>query len=144
MLAQFPNLRKVWYESWREWEWRMQPFTDKRECTVKISTAREFTNYYPGFLLDNQTLIESLARGNLRKLVIFKNIYQLYPHILGANLYFKYNRNPNRNRIPIPIVPQKLVRAGLSLEVLSVSFMVDAGYFFKKAKEEPCRVSSGL
>ncbi|KAH6876403.1 hypothetical protein B0T10DRAFT_552542 [Thelonectria olida] len=103
MLTRFPNLEEIWYEPWREWQ-GMERFTDKRY----------------------QTLIESLTRGKLRRLVVFENFNQAYP-----GKFFECHPI----RVPSPVVSRELARASLQLEILSASFMVEARYFFKQTRQ---------
>ncbi|KAI1398942.1 hypothetical protein F4819DRAFT_489112 [Hypoxylon fuscum] len=105
MFARLPRLQEVHYEPWREWNDTDQERTDK----------------------SYQSLFESLASNNLRKLVIFENFNQQYSRRF---------RPDKPIRKPTSAVSQMVANASLKLEHLSASFMVDASYFFH-AQSEP-------
>ncbi|RFU75819.1 hypothetical protein TARUN_6420 [Trichoderma arundinaceum] len=99
MLTRLPSLKELHYEPWREWYNAQQRDTDK----------------------DFRVLFESLACTRLRRLVLFENFNQQYPHCI-------WDCDPIRT--PTPNVSQAVANASLKLEHLAASFIVDASYFF--------------
>ena len=74
-------------------------------------------------LSTDQSFFESLASGPLRRLIVFENFNQQYTSILSDPI-----------RIPTFEVSQAVANASPELEHLSVSFIVDASYFFDACK----------
>jgi hypothetical protein len=75
------------------------------------------------FLVALRFLLESLASHRLRRLVLFENFNQTYPAS-----YINLGCDPMR--IPSSHVSRAVANASLTLEHLSVSFMIDASDFF--------------
>lgn len=85
------------------------------------------TDDLPIFVFDVafQSLFESLAARQIRRLVLFENFNQLYPLS-----FFSSISECDAIRTPAFDVSQAVARASLNLEHLSASFIVDASYFF--------------
>ena len=85
------------------------------------------TDNLPIFVFDIafQSLFESLAPSQVRRLVLFENFNQQYPiSFVGGVSECEAIRTPAFD------VSEAVARASLSLEYLSASFIVDASYFF--------------
>ncbi|KAK1845891.1 hypothetical protein CCHR01_11501 [Colletotrichum chrysophilum] len=100
MFSLLPRLQQIHYEPWMEWD-----------CACEKMD------------IDYQLLFESFASTKLRKLVIFENFTQKYPELSDPDLEY------DPIRTPVPCMAKALAKASLQLEILSVSFMVDASHF---------------
>ncbi|KAJ6781063.1 hypothetical protein PWT90_09524 [Aphanocladium album] len=117
LLTRFPNVQELCYEPWREWT-VIETQTDQRKCSISTTEVAAAADQPE---TGNQTLIESFARTQLCKLMIFENFNEAYPE--------RYFGTP-AIRVPNAGVSQKLALASLHLTILSASFMADAGQFF--------------
>ncbi|KAH6980864.1 hypothetical protein BKA56DRAFT_486039 [Ilyonectria sp. MPI-CAGE-AT-0026] len=106
MFSRLPRLQEIHYEPWREWD-HPQRFTDG----------------------DYQTLLNSLASGQLRKLVLFEDFNEQYPDRFREYLFLQISSTESI-RTPSFNLSRTVANTSLKLEHLSASFMVDAEYFF--------------
>ncbi|KAI1827499.1 hypothetical protein F4861DRAFT_550406 [Xylaria intraflava] len=102
LFARFPRLQEIHYEPWRQWDDFHQELTDKAY----------------------QSLFESLASVDLRKLVLFENFNQYYPATTACEPI----------RTPTATVGKAIAAASRRLEHLSASFIIDASHFFDACK----------
>lgn len=133
LFSRLPRLQEIYYEPWMERYDTQQRWTDQCECcyvsllfsaTYVFVTVLLTADNPPILVLDValQSLFESLASSQLRKLVLFENFSQQYPlSFMGCDPI----------RIPTSDVSRAVANASLKLEHLSASFMVDASYFFR-------------
>ncbi|KAL2832168.1 hypothetical protein BDW59DRAFT_157626 [Aspergillus cavernicola] len=136
MFARLPRLQEFYYEPWREWCDTLQRWTDQCEC-CSVSSLFSAMYAFVAILLtaDNlsilvfdiafQSLFESLASSQLRRLTLFENFNQQYPLRFTASFF-----GCDPIRIPTSDVSRAVAKASLELEHLSASFIVDASYFF--------------